>query len=243
LTRLVNRFPSLKQRQRSADCVCVTLARGIAARIAGAAVVGMLACGCGGTSAPAKASSSQALAMALANAINLRASDVPGFVGRFQRDRPAPNGPLGGACGATVRGLVGFDSQRFGRGGTVLLPTEGVSSSVYVMESEAAAARELALLGSARTRACVKNATTIEVFPLASLLKPLRVVGTRRIRELAFTPRGVPGRSRVYLDEAGFVVGRALVDLLALGSPHVFPLATERRLFSLLYNRATAQKP
>jgi len=178
----------------------------------------------------------------VANAINLRASDVRGFVGRFQRDRPAPNEPLGGTCGAAVRGLVGFSSQRFGRGGTALLPTDSVSSSVYLMESEAAAARELALLGSARTRDCVKSATTIEARPLAPLLRPLPVLGTRRTRELALTPLGAPGRSRVYVDEAGFAVGRVLVDLLALGTPHVFPLATERRLLSLLYSRANAHK-
>jgi hypothetical protein len=44
----------------------------------------------------------------------------------------------------------------------------------------------------------------------------------------------------VYLDEALFAVGRVLVDLLALGSTHTSPLATEHRLLPLLYSRAKA---
>ncbi len=46
----------------------------------------------------------------------------------------------------------------------------------------------------------------------------------------------------VYLDQSGFVVGRVLVDLLAVGSPHPLPSVTERRLLALLHSRTEANR-
>jgi hypothetical protein len=125
------------------------------------------------------------------------------------------------------------------------------------MASEAQAVRELAALGSRRARACIQRdaertitegereraepflATPVEVLSLAPLLRPLPVAGMRRIARVAIASPFADGRSKVYLDQCGFVVGRVLVNLLAVGSPHPFPLASERRLLALLYRRAT----
>jgi hypothetical protein len=196
----------------------------------------------------------------LANAINLRATDVPGLAGRFGRDRETPSGPLGNCDEGSTRGLIGFLSQRFGRGGTRALPTESVSSGVYLMASEAQAVREFAALDSGRARACIQHdmessirkgereraepllASPVEVFSLAPLLRPLPVAGIRRIERLAIASPSADGTSKVYLDQCGFVVGRVLVDLLAVSSPHPFPLVRERRLLSLLYTRAEAHR-
>jgi hypothetical protein len=128
------------------------------------------------------------------------------------------------------------------------------------MASEARALREFAALDSSRARACIQHdmersirkgeraraepflASPVEVFSLAPLLRPLPVAGIRRIERLAVAPPSAEGTSKVYLDQCGFVVGRVLVDLLAVGSPHPFPLVIERRLLSLLYTRAQAHK-
>jgi len=218
----------------------------------------ILGAGCGGSASKTDPLGASAQAVALANAINLHQADIPGLSAHFERDRAARSGPLGNCDEASTRGPIGFLSQRFGRGGTRVLPTESVSSGVYLMASGAQAVRELDALGSARARACIRHdvertikkgereraepflATPVEVVSLAPLLRPLPVAGMRRIVRLAIASPFGEGRSRVYLDQCGFVVGRVLVDLLAVGSPHPLPLVTERRLLTLLYSRAEA---
>jgi hypothetical protein len=219
----------------------------------------MLGAGCGGGASRTHPLGVRVQAVALANAINLRQADVPGLAAQFERDREARSGPLGNCDGAAVRGLVGFQSQRFGRGGTTVLPTEGVSSGVYLMATEAQAVREFDALDSTPARACIRRdletgtiknerggrelfATHDEVLSLAPLPRPLPVRGIRRIERAAIPVPGAQGRSEVYLDQSGFAVGRALVTLLAVGSPRSFPSATERRLLALLYSRAEARK-
>jgi len=216
--------------------------------------------GCGGSTTKTDPPAASAQALALASAINLREADVPGLSPRFERDREARSGPLGNCDEASARGPVGFLSQRFGRGGNRALPTESVSSGVYLMSSEAQAVREFDALGSARARACIKHdvertikegerkgaeaffAAPLEVVSLAPLLRPLPVAGIRRVVRLAAASRFGEGRPTVYLDQSGFVVGRVLVDLLAVGSPHPFPSATERRLLGVLHSRAEASR-
>lgn len=215
----------------------------------------MLGAGCGGV--VSKTHPVGASAVALANTINLRPADVSGLAGRFERDREAPSGPLGNCADVSARGLVGFLSQRFGRGGTQVPPTESVSSGVYLMASEAQATRELSALGSSRARACIQHdaehsiaqgeregtrpvlRTPVEVLSLAPLLRPLPVAGMRRIERLSTGSHLGDGRAKVYVDQCGLAVGRVLVILLAVGSPHPVPLVTERRLLALLHSRAT----
>jgi hypothetical protein len=211
----------------------------------------MLGAGCGSSVSKSQPLGASAQAVAVANAINLRQADVPRLAGQFERDREARSGPLGNCDEASARGVAGFLSQRFGRGGTRVVPTESVSFGVYLMGSETQAVGELAALGSSRARACIRHdvertitkgarerseplpATPVEVLSLAPLLRPLPVAGMRRIEGASGD-----GRSKLYLDQCGFVIGRVLVTLLAVGSPHPFPLETERRLISLLYSRA-----
>jgi hypothetical protein len=220
----------------------------------------ILGAGCGASASKADPLGASAQAAVLANAINLRQADVPGLSARFERDREAPSGPLGNCDQASARGRIGFLSQRFGRGGNRLLPTESLSSGVYVMASEAQAIRQFDALGSARARTCIRHdvertiekgereraepflAAPVEVVSVAPLVRPLPVAGLRRVVRLAVASRFAEGRSRVYTDQYGFVVGRVLVDLLAVSSPHPLPLATERRLLALLYSRARAHR-
>jgi hypothetical protein len=220
----------------------------------------MLGGGCGGGASKTQPVSASAQAVVLANAINLRQADVPGFSARFERDRETRSGPLGNCDEASARGPIGFLSQRFGRGAAKALPSESVSSGVYLMASEGQAVREFDALGSARARACIRHdvertikkgerertqpflASPVEVVSLAPLLRPLPIAGMRRIERLAIASPFSEGRSEVYLDQCVFVVGRVLVDLLVVGSPHPLASVTERRLLALLYSRAVAHK-
>jgi hypothetical protein len=253
------RLASLTQVRCAADVFGVMRRKGaalIALQLVCASA--MLGAGCGSGVSKSHSLSAGAQAVAVASAINLRQPDVPGLAGQFERDRKARSGPLGHCDEASASGLVGFQSQRFGRGGTRVFPTESVSSGVYLMASEAQAVREFDALDSARARACIRRgleAGTIEnerggrepfathyaVLPLEPLLRPLPVRGIRRIERAAIPAPG-DGRSEVYLDQSGFTVGRVLVTLLALGSHRSFPLATERRLLALLYSRAEAHR-
>ncbi len=225
---------------------------------------GLLFAGCGGSASTTRTlgadASMSAQAAASANAINLRQSDVPGMTAQFEHDREARSGPLGNCDQAAARAPLGFLSQRFGRGGTRVLPSESVSSGVYLMASGAQAVREFAALGSDRARACIRHdvertiskgereraepflAAPVEVVSLAPLVRPLPVAGMRRIVHLSQASRFTEGRSTIYLDQGGFVVGRVLVELLTVGSPRPLPLATERRLLVLLHTRAKAHK-
>lgn len=251
--------PRLTQVRSVADGLRVMRRNG-AALIALLCASAMLGAGCGSGVSRSHAQGAGARTLALANAINLRPGDVPGLAGRFERDREARSGPLGNCDEASARGLAGFLSQRFTRGGASVLPTESVSSGVYVMASETQADRELVALGSSQARGCIRHdvertiandkrdgaepflEAPVEVLALAPLLRPLPVAGMRRITHLAAASRFSDGRSKIYLDQCVFVVGRVLVDLLAVGSPHPFSLVTERRLLTLLDGRAHAHR-
>jgi len=226
------------------------------------AAAGAFALGCGGSGSSSRRQDGREEALAAASAINLRAADVPGTAGRGPRpgNREVRFGPFGDwSCAGSVQGIVTFGSPRFGRGGTTLLQTESVASHVTLMASEAQAAQDYAALGSAQARACVKRklagvairqeregkepfAIHVAVLSLEPLPRPLPVHGIRQVKDVAIAPPRGRGRSKVYLDECDFVVGRLLVDILAEGSPNPFPVATERRLLVLLYGRAKAHK-
>jgi hypothetical protein len=193
----------------------------------------ILGAGCGGSASKSDPLGASAPAAALANAINLRQADVPGLSARFDRDRETRSGPLGNCDQASARAPIGFLSQRFSRGGTRVLPTESVSSGVYLMASEAQAVREFDALGSARARACIGQ----------EVVRTIKKGERERAEPLLATPVQVVSLAPpYYLDQCGFVVGRVLVELLAVGSPHPLPLVTERRLLALLYSRAQAHE-
>jgi len=205
----------------------------------------------------------------LANAINLRASDVPELEPRRNpRKLEVRSGPLAG-CDARQLGVIGVSSRTFairrnerreGAGVTLTLyPFARVSSTVYLMGSGTQAIGELAAYASEKARACTKRleerfttrneagktkpfVTQVEVFPLPSPLPALPIRGLRRAGHVAIAPGGAHGRPNFYSEQFGFVLGRVLVILDTAGSPNPFRVATERRLLSLPYSRAKAHK-
>jgi hypothetical protein len=220
----------------------------------GASVLAPAACG-SSTSLTAQAESD-------APAINLRGPDVPDHVGAPRGmvllRTVGPLGPSvercdGGAAGS--RRIVGVPSQEINRVERARRQlVETIHSTVYVLQSEAAALRELAVLSSTRARVCVERWFAAKRLAdertrntrSEPALRPVSVVALRPLLELRGYGLRVSGAEpsdhgrviRFYADSRGFVVGHALIVLTALSAPRPYSPAVERQLLSLLYSRA-----
>jgi signal peptidase I len=211
-----------------------------------------------------------ARAIAFAQAVNLRASDVRGLVGaRVGLPRGARVGPFGTAVERCDGGVAqpgdvfGVVSRRFTRenvhrsaGGvsSSFLPIESVYSGIYLVASSAMASHEIEVSESARRRSCIKRILEaqrlarepffahVHVSAVPSPLKGIPGYGlqaTAVVATFLHAPH-VTGRPNYYEGFFGFAVGQAIITLHTTGSPRPFPSATERRLLSLLYERAEA---
>jgi hypothetical protein len=208
--------------------------------------------GCGGSHQRGIA---RAEAVAYAHAVNLRPSDVPGMSGVVGHEQ---NGQIVNfrltperGCGAEDSGeeFVVYSgifrrSSRGQRGRVVgayrSLPAEGLHSRVAVMQSTAEQERDFAasLCDHARSEAA-RGVTRSQDLP--SPLPGLRVLGVRSWR---VAPKSVFGIANVtlYDDHFSFVVGPAEIVLNLNSAPRPPSPELERRLLSLLYNRAKAHK-
>jgi len=221
----------------------------------------VLLAACGGGGDPV----AKTRAVAFANAVNLRGSDVPAM-GRFVSGFETRNGPPFGSCtthlGASNE-VVAVESTWFlrsrgRRGGHVGLavqpPIEGAHSVVYVMREPGLASRNVATARSVGTPDCVQRLSVKEAsgrfvgrepykreiaasslpFPLSSVEGyGLRVRGT-----VAGAVYHAKRRQVFYEDTFGFATGPAEIVLYTVGIARPFPSAVERRLLSLLYDRA-----
>jgi hypothetical protein len=237
------------------------------------AVTGALAAGCGSGGAASASSASfgvggpftRAQAVAYADAVNLRAADVPGLqAARLQPKREAAEtaaGPYRGAmnrcdnAAARAGDVIGIGSPTFVHLGS--RPPGSVSSVVSFFKSEALAHQYLAVPDSARFAACVKTVASNEpktitregskvaepmfsdphVSTLPASLPGVRTYGLRLAARAAF---GAPGGSESYGDFLSFVMGDIVITLNATSEVHPFPAATERRTLARLYRRAQA---
>jgi hypothetical protein len=230
------------------------------------AVTGMVLAGCGSSSSASSTGEGASLslrAVAYANAVNLRAADVPGLAAsRLRLKTPKTRhgwlDPVEGCDGGGGQKVTGIISPNFfaslDHGGLLtLLPLEVVQSTVFLAVSPATASRALQAAVSARGRACFKRFfgsaesqaehrsrqpvfTQIEVSAPHSPLRNVRVYGLRTTAKSDFGT--TKGRSDYYEDFFAFVVGSTVITLNATGDPHPVPAGTERRLLSLLYSRA-----
>ncbi len=216
------------------------------------------------TAAPAGTRSSgsrtKPQALAFARAVNLTASDLPGFSGSSpQRSETARERELEHQmlrCAGSLRSgssLAEASSKDFElRRGIVAV---SVSSEVSVAQTPALAATGLAAIRSAHVRACFSRY-------LGLLLKGQHygeaTVGPVSIESGTPPAPGTTGgfgwrvtasltthRIRIpfYMDILGFVYGPARVTLFSSGALRPFPAAAEQRLFSLLLQRAKARVP
>ncbi len=230
------------------------------------AATAVLLAGCGSSSSASSTGESTPLsprAFAYANAVNLRAADLPGLAASRLRLKNAktrhgwldPVEGCDGGGGQKVTGIIspGFSASLDHGGILTLLPLEVVQSTVFPAVSPATASRALQAAVSARGRACFKQFfgsaesqggdrsrepvfTQIEVSAPPSPLRNVRVYGLRTTAKSDFGT--TKGRSNYYEDFFAFIVGSTVITLNATSDPHPVPAGTERRLLSLLYSRA-----
>jgi hypothetical protein len=234
------------------------------------AVTGALSAGCGSSGSASASNASvgasipftKAQAVAYADAVNLRAADVPGLqAARHQPNREAADGPYRGGMNrcedvAALPGdVIGISSPRFVHIGS--LPLRSVSSGVYYFKSEALAHQYLAAPESARFAACLETVASNQpktvtcegsnvAEPMSSdphlstLPASLPGVRTYGLRLAVHSACGAPGRSESFEDFLSFVKGNAVITLNAVSGSHPFQAAGERRLLARLYRRAQA---
>jgi hypothetical protein len=228
--------------------------------------------GCGGhnrapasATAPAPAATGSgaltaARALAFAHAVNLTATDVPGFTAagppraKSHSEQRAESELFrcAGARGARTRGRSGdvaqASSPSFGfKRGIVDL---NVSSEVGVSRSAALARAELAAIQSSRVRTCFTRflrsvlaagkprSASVGHVTIESGNPPAPGAsgsfGWRVSATFALAGAQIP----VYLDMLGFVYGPARVTLISSGALRPFPAAAQQRLYELLLLRA-----
>jgi len=196
-------------------------------------------------------------ARAFASAVNLKASDLPGFHVSSEHQHPGAAEKRAepellqcvGAAGAK-KTAVEVGSKNFERGASVI--TQSVSSQVTVARTAALAAKELASIRGGHLQGCLsryfnqllrsQNLHGAKVGAVSTKHGSPPAPGTGGSFGLRFTEtltlRGL--RIPFYVDILGFVKGRAEVSLFTFGVPRQFPAALEEQLFSLLLERAKA---
>jgi hypothetical protein len=219
---------------------------------------GGLIAGCGSSSVPALRTTgaiSKAEATPYANAVNLGVADVPGMTSGSLEGETTAAGYVEFRCPGDVSGarrVVRIHSPAFFRGEG--LGYEAVESEVVVWPTAALAARNRSAFLDTPGRACVARhmaQAADRFYPDRVRTGPAAVSFPRSPQPSVYTTfrvttplivivhRGQPGvRTRVYVDNVGLVVGPAEIRLRAEAVSRPPPLATERRLLSLLYSRA-----
>jgi hypothetical protein len=234
------------------------------------AAAGILGAGCGSShhatvtnTTAASTAISRAQATAYAHQVNLVAADIPGATVRSQERESGEARPAGVEFAKCVGGIsprlrvANIDSARFRIGKAA--DSSQLKSSVEVMPTAALAAHNYTALSSSRGRACIAHllpsivarsstararfgpAATVSVLPNV-LAAGKESFGVRVSTTVNAIVRGKPVRLRIYLDVFNLLAGPAEVNMSATGISDPPPKATERRLLSLLYNRAETNK-
>jgi len=203
-------------------------------------------------------------ARAYARQVNLTQTDVPGaeLVANEEESGPPSQkaSEVARCAGAVVpdRRIADIRSSTL-RVGNVVGEATRVKSSIEVQPSAAIAARNYAALQSARDRACIARdlpqlgegagrghvhigPTTVSVLPRLLPEGP-NVFGFRIKTTITRTSAtGKQIRRVLYIDDFGFVAGRAEVSLNDIRTSRPPPKALERHLLTLLYSRAQINK-
>jgi hypothetical protein len=205
----------------------------------------------------------KAQAQSYAREVNLAAADVPGSTVRSlerERTKASRAGLEFARCAGGVspeRRVVDIVSPKLRLGKAA--QAVDVKSSVEVMPSAALAAQNEAASRGIRGRSCLTsllpqvlgNVSSARVrfgplhaSPLPNLLPAGKESYGVRISTtlLSTTLAGKPIRLPLYLDQFDILAGPAAVNLSVSALGHPPPTATERRLLSLLYDRAQAHK-
>jgi hypothetical protein len=219
---------------------------------AGCAIAG---CG-GGASATTKSSGTpitKAQAVAYAHAVNLQAADLPDL----RVSTPERSAKIGADEGAFARCVGESDPRReiakF-KSATFKYPAGfgQLGSSVTVQPTQALALSNFRASLQPRLLTCLKNLLPVVLAGKAERRIQYGHVNVTRvsgmpvpettgvaIRTSIIVPQ-LPNPVPVYVDEFGFIAGRAEITLTTEGAPRPIPAEVEGRLLSLLYSRAKA---
>jgi hypothetical protein len=232
----------------------------VIALIAGGVTIAMA--GSGSSSAPI----AKTQAAAFAHAVNLGASDIPGFeiVLKGEGEHKASPGPLprpveecdgGPVVNGASRGIASPLLQKQS------VPIQTVLSGVYPMSNASMASGYIAAADGPRGLGCLqreeirKRAASglreqSEVVALRPLLGGAPISGVRVWRCLAGDQTCKSSSARSFTDRLWFAAGPYVVTLFYIAGPRneakgpePIALPLERRLISLLYARAQAHKP
>lgn len=201
-------------------------------------------------------------ARALVRAINLRASDLPGFKVSSEKEKESTaekhlERKFLTCVGDTSsgHGLAEGSSKEYER--ETSAGDESINSNVTVTSTAGIATRELEAVSGAHTQACLSHyatllfkllakseghgmtASPIQITPL-SLPAPGSAGGFGWRMSGTITLHGI--KVPFDIDLAGFIVGHVEVILFAAGLPEPVPAPTEQRLFALLVRRAAAHR-
>ena len=217
-----------------------------------------------GTAADNAVSVAKAHARAYARQVNLTQTDVPGaevIADEKESGPPSQKALEVARCAGAVlpdRRIADIRSSTL-RVGNVVDEATRVKSSIEVQPSAAIAGRNYAALASARDRTCIAldlpqlaqggarpthiGPTTVTVLP--RLLPEGQNAFGFRIKT-TITGSSLTSKQRrevLYVDDYGFVAGRAEVSLNDIRASRPPPTALERHLLTLLYSRAQVHKP
>ena len=217
----------------------------------------------GGSGKSASASISKSEARNYAREVNLVASDLPGAeVSGVEHEAAAPSQAsiqLAGCAGGVspTRRVSNIKSAKLksGRAGGAVQ----AKSSVVVFPSAGLAARNFAATASARGRSCIarllpqasagNEASGVHLGAITTTALPDVLPAGQQsfgvgVSMSASGPSGGGKQANVpiFLDSFALLAGPAEVNLTLTSVSHPVPVATERHLLSLLYDRAQAHK-
>ncbi len=216
------------------------------------------------TAAGAARPLTKAQAIAFARAVNLRATDLPGFrvaPPEHEHETPAEKrleGEMLRCAGAPSAKAEHAKELAEVKSPELKIEHDGiadsVSSSVGVARTAATTAKELAAIHSAHARVCVSHyldqlfkgkayqGAHFSPFSIASGTPPAPGTtgsfGWRISATISTTVNTHRIAISFYFDILGFVYGQARVSLFSTGVVEPFPAAIQQRLFSLLLGRA-----
>jgi hypothetical protein len=213
-----------------------------------------------GVSASDAVRSTRDQAIAFAHAVNLTAADVPGFTmappehnHETTAEKHLEHDMLHCMAAGNGKSVGEASSPEFKYEHGLL--RAAVNSEVSVARSSAVAAKELRTIRSAHTRVCLSHYLNLifkgKTYQGATVAPVSIVSGTPQAPGatgsfgwgITTTVTAHAVKVPIYIGIFGFTCGPAEVSLLTSAASAPFPAAAQRRLFSLLLQRAKTHRP
>lgn len=223
--------------------------------MAAAGLAAVAATGCSGRSSTGLPAAAVSRPAAAARSVGLSAGELPGYRAAHGA-LPTPR------ARAALDRCLGLEGDRVALGSTSFTRASGlqaqlVASQVVVDATSRQAARAAATLGSQAAPGCLEPFARKELGPVARrdglalqasvavapLVFPVPAPGGAFAYRMALSTVASSRQTSipVFVDLAGFVAGRALVELETVSAGALFPADLERRLLAHLVARARSR--